>query len=46
MELSERSLELLDSLFGEKSNLQLPVAVAEQVVEIRNWINAQQAKKE
>lgn len=35
--LSRKSLELLKVLFGEQSNLQVPVAMAEQVLEIRHW---------
>ena len=37
--LSQQSLELLNQLFSTKSSLQLPVSVAELVVEIRNWVN-------
>ena len=36
--LSPRALELLGRLFATDSNLQLPVGVAEQVVEIRAWV--------
>ena len=36
--LSKRALELLKLLFAENSNLQLPVGVAKEVVEIREWL--------
>lgn len=39
--LSKKSLQLLELLFNEKSNLQLPVGTAEQVVEINKWIKEQ-----
>ena len=39
--LSQKSLELLTQLFSEKSNLQLPVGVARQAVEIHTWASAQ-----
>jgi hypothetical protein len=45
MTLSPKALSLLVELFSEKSNLQLPVGVAEQVVEIRAWA-AEQIKEE
>jgi len=38
MNLSKKSLELLGQLFSEKSNLQLPVACADQVVEIKEAV--------
>lgn len=39
--LSPKALELLSQLFNEKSNLQLPVATAAEVVEIREWLQEQ-----
>lgn len=38
LELSPRAHELLVQLFSEASNLNLPVSVAAQVIEIRNWL--------
>ena len=37
MKLSKKSLEIIRSLFSEESNLNLPVAIAKEVVEIRAW---------
>jgi hypothetical protein len=45
MELTKKSLEILNQMFSETSNLQLPVAVAEQVIEIRNWIKQELIKE-
>lgn len=39
--LSPRALELLEQLFNATSNLVLPVGVAAQVLEIRQWVAAQ-----
>lgn len=39
--MTTKSLELLLALFNEQSSLQLPVGVSEQVIEIREWVNAQ-----
>lgn len=39
--LSKQSLEILKQLFGANSNLQLPVSITEQVVEIRAWTDEQ-----
>ena len=39
MKLSKKSLDVLSQLFSEQSNLQLPAGVAEQVMEIRVFIN-------
>jgi len=36
--LSKRSLEILQALFAENSNLQLPVGVAKEVIEIKEWV--------
>ena len=36
--LSNKSINMLRALFATNSNLQLPVGVAEEVVEIRAWI--------
>lgn len=41
MTLSPKALDLLKQLFAENSNLQLPVGVAEVVVEIRKWLEEQ-----
>lgn len=38
MHLSQQSLELLSQLFNERSSLQLPVACADQVLEIRQAV--------
>ena len=35
--LSKKALQLIEVLFSEKSQLNLPIGVAEQVIEIRNW---------
>jgi len=45
MELSRPALEMLLQLFGDKSNLQLPVAVASLVLEIRGYAEHQLAAK-
>jgi len=37
--LSKKAIELIKVLFAENSNLQLPVGVAQEIVEIRNWAN-------
>ena len=44
MKLSKKSLEILSQMFSETSNLQFPAAVAEQVIEIRNWIKEELIK--
>jgi hypothetical protein len=36
--LSKKALELLSVLFAENSNLNLPVATAEQVLEVREFV--------
>lgn len=36
--LSKRSLEVLQALFAENSNLQLPVGLVDAVLEIRAWV--------
>ena len=36
--LSQRAMSLLEILFAKNSNLQVPVGVADEVIEIRNWI--------
>lgn len=33
-----KALQLLQQLFAENSNLQLPVGVATEVLEIREWV--------
>jgi len=45
--LSKKSLEILNALFNEESQLQFPVGLAENVIEIRNWVKEQlQEQKE
>lgn len=39
--LSKESLELLAQLFNKTSNLQLPVGLSEQNLEIRKWVEEQ-----
>jgi hypothetical protein len=45
--LSRKSLEILNALFGEESQLQISVSLseivglAENVIEIRNWVKEQ-----
>lgn len=39
--LSSRALEMLAQLFSASSNLQLPVGLAEQIIEVRQWAQAQ-----
>jgi len=41
MKLSKRALELLQLIFSENSNLQLPVGVAKEIIEIRKWAENQ-----
>ncbi len=41
--LSPRAVNLLGQLFSETSNLTVPAGVAGEVVEIRQWVSAQQA---
>lgn len=36
--LSKKSLEILKALFAENSNLQLPVGLAKEIMEIREWV--------
>ena len=36
--LSKKALELLKQLFSETSNLQVPVGVATEIVEIKKWV--------
>ena len=45
MNLSEKALQLLNQLFGEASNLQLPVGLAAEIIEIRLWAQTQLPKK-
>jgi hypothetical protein len=42
--LSIKALDLLELLFAEKSNLQLPVGVAKEVLEIREWVRQEKIK--
>ena len=41
MELSKRSLELLQTMFADNSPIQLPVGLAKEIIEIREWISEQ-----
>lgn len=43
--LSKRALQLLERLFSEQSQLQLPVGLAGEVIEIRQWIRKQLEEK-
>jgi hypothetical protein len=43
--LSKRALQLLDRLFSEQSQLQLPVGLAGEVIEIRQWAKKQLEEK-
>lgn len=43
--LSQRALNLLDQLFNEQSNMQLPAGVAAEIVEIRQFIKANAQKE-
>ena len=36
--LSKRALELLQVLFSEQSNLQVPIGLVKEVIEIREWV--------
>lgn len=38
LKLSKKALELLQALFAENSNLNLPVGVAKEIVEIKEWV--------
>ena len=42
--LSTKALEVLEQLFAETSNLQLPVGVAKEAIEIREWIKQEKTK--
>jgi hypothetical protein len=42
--LSTKALGVLEQLFAENSNLQLPVGVAKEAIEIREWIMQEKAK--
>ena len=39
--LSSKAVELLTVLFSETSNIQVPIGLAAQVIEIREWIAEQ-----
>jgi len=43
--MSKKALLLLKQMFGEQSNIQLPVSVFEQVKEIREWIETESKKE-
>jgi hypothetical protein len=36
--LSKKSLELLQAMVAENSNIQIPAGLAYQVLEIRQWV--------
>jgi hypothetical protein len=38
MKLSKKALLLLQAIFSENSGIQVPVGVAKEVIEIREWI--------
>jgi len=42
--LSKKALELLQVLFSEESNLQVPIGLAGEVIEIREWIKRELEK--
>lgn len=42
--LSKKALEILKQLFAENSNLQIPVGVIEEAIEIRKWIEEELEK--
>lgn len=39
--MSKKSLEVINALFGEESQLQFPVGLAENIIEIRKWVKEQ-----
>jgi hypothetical protein len=42
--LSNKALDVLEQLFAENSNLQLPVGVAKEAIEIREWVKQEKVK--
>ncbi len=38
MKLSKKALEVLNALFGEKSSLQFPVSLVDNIIEIREEV--------
>lgn len=44
MELTKRQLEVIAAVFGEQSNVSLPVAVVDDVLEIRKWVKSELEK--
>lgn len=42
--MSQKSLQVLQAVFAENSGLNLPVGVAEQVLEIRKWVEGELSK--
>jgi hypothetical protein len=38
MKLSKKSLLLLQAIFSENSGFQVPVGVAKEVIEIKEWV--------
>jgi hypothetical protein len=43
--LSKRALQLLERLFSEQSQLQIPAGLAGEVIEIRQWVKKQLEEK-
>ena len=46
MKLSKKSLLLLQAIFSENSGLQIPVGVANEVIEIRKWVEEELKEEE
>lgn len=42
--MSEKSLQVLKAVFAENSGLNLPVGLAEQILEIRKWVDGEIGK--
>jgi hypothetical protein len=38
MKLSKKALLLLQAIFSENSGIQIPIAVAQEAIEIREWV--------
>ena len=36
--LSKKALEIIKAVFSENSNVNLPAGLAEQILEIRKWV--------
>lgn len=43
--MTKKALELLQAMFAENSNIQLPVGLVEEIIEIKNWVK-EELKKE